>query len=90
MNEGRTANVRGPLLQSPVSALGSLPNVALPSEQVQQITTYPLNGKTNYLKRGGQKGMVYSKKPQGEVGIGAAPFRCGLIGYNLKLDSFLS
>jgi hypothetical protein len=39
---------------------------------------------------GGQKGIVYSDKPQGEVEIGAAPFRCRLIGYHLKLDSFLS
>jgi len=41
-------------------------------------------------KEGSQKDMVYNKKPQGEVEIGAAPFRCGLIGYHLKLDSFLS
>jgi len=41
-------------------------------------------------KEEGQKGMFYSKKPQGELEIGAAPFRCGLIGYHLKLDSFLS
>ena len=30
------------------------------------------------------------EKPQGEVEIGAAPFRCGLIGHPLKLDSLLS
>jgi putative transposase len=30
------------------------------------------------------------EKPQGEVETGAAPFRCGLIGYPLKLDSLLS
>ena len=30
------------------------------------------------------------EKPKGEVEIGAAPFRCGLIGYPLKLDSLLS
>jgi S-adenosylmethionine synthetase len=41
-------------------------------------------------KEGGQKGIVYSNKPQGEVEIGAAPSRCGLTGYHLKLDSFLS
>ena len=32
--------------------------------------------------------MFTVKKTQGEVEIGAAPFRCGLIGYHLKLDSF--
>jgi putative transposase len=30
------------------------------------------------------------EKPQGEVETGAAPFRCGLIGNHLKLDSLLS
>lgn len=30
------------------------------------------------------------ERPQGEVETGAAPFRCGLIGYPLKLDSLLS
>ena len=30
------------------------------------------------------------EKPQGEVETGAAPFRCGLIGDHLKLDSLLS
>jgi len=30
------------------------------------------------------------EKPQGVLETGAAPFRCGLIGYHLKLDSLLS
>ena len=30
------------------------------------------------------------EKPQGVVETGAAPFRCGLIGYHLKLDPLLS
>jgi hypothetical protein len=41
-------------------------------------------------KKRDQKGIVYSNKPQGKEEIGAAPFRCGLIGYHLKPDSFLS
>jgi hypothetical protein len=41
-------------------------------------------------KKGVKKALFTAKKPQGEVEIGAAPFRCGLIGYHLKLDSFLS
>ena len=69
---------------------GRFPALPYPPGRRKQITTRPLNGKINYRKRGGQKGIVYSKKTQGEVEIGAAPFRCGLIGYHLKLDSFLS
>jgi hypothetical protein len=62
---------------------------------------YPPGRKKNYhtpikwqdklpKKRGVKKALFTVKKTQGEVEIGAAPFRCGLIGYHLKLDSFLS
>jgi hypothetical protein len=41
-------------------------------------------------KEGVKMALFTAKKPQGEVEIGAAPSRCKLIGYHLKLDSFLS
>ena len=53
-----------PLLQSPVTALGSLPSVALPSVQVQQITTYPLNGKTKRQKRRAIKALFIAISPK--------------------------
>jgi hypothetical protein len=69
---------------------GHFPALPYPPGRRKQITTCPLNGKINYPKRGVKKALFTAKKPQGEIEIGAAPFRCGLIGYHLKLDSLLS
>jgi hypothetical protein len=75
----------------PNPALGSLPSVALPSGQAQTNYHTPIKWQDKLpKKRGVKKALFTVKKTQGEVEIGAAPFRCGLIGYHLKLDSFLS
>jgi hypothetical protein len=50
----------------------------------------PIKWQDKSPKKGVKKALFTAKKPQGEVEIGAAPFRCGLITYHLKHDSFLS
>jgi hypothetical protein len=77
----------------PNPALGSLPSVALPSGQAQTNyhTLIKWQDKLPKMRGGGIKMALFTvKKTQGEVEIGAASFRCELIGYHLKLDSFLS